>query len=76
MGIKLGIGIKQLVATAHAVVAAVSPMGLVFATEGALGGSLSCDGKGVGFSDFFAQQGSPLGVGFSDGVRHGWQVSW
>ena len=72
--VEFGHGIEQLRASADAVVAAVGPMGFVFAGEGALGGGVSRDLQCDGLRPLVAQDGLPFGLGFLDGVGHDEQL--
>ena len=62
--IKFGVGFKQLRAAAHAVVAAVLPMGFILTRERALGGSFARDLEGHGLCMFGGEQFAPFLFGF------------
>ncbi|MPN07573.1 hypothetical protein SDC9_154844 [bioreactor metagenome] len=73
-GVKLGMGVEQLVAAADAVIAAIGPELLVFAGERPLGGSVARDLEGRGFGALVLQQGLPFLVGFLDREAHDEQL--
>ena len=60
---------EQLGAAADAVVAAVFPVRLVLAGEGALGGGVARHLEGAALGAFLGQEGFPFGIGFLDGMR-------
>ena len=72
--IKFGHRVEQFGSTANTVVAAVRPMGLVFARKRPLCGCVAGDVQRDCFSAFFLQNGLPLSICFLDGEGHDEQL--